>query len=70
VAAVVTSLRAIGFSGLLGATDEVRLTDEDTLDTLRVEGNVATLLTKRRAIGFSAFTVKWVSVDRAFPGRR
>ena len=70
VAAVVTSIRAIGFSGLLGETDEVRLTDEDTLETLRVEGNIATLLTKRRALGFSAFTAKWVGVDRAFPGRR
>jgi len=70
VAAVVTSLRAIGFSGPLGAMDEIRLTDEDTLDTLRVEGNIATVLTKRRALGFSAFTAKWVGVDRAFPGRR
>jgi hypothetical protein len=70
VAAVVTSLRAIGFSGPIGAMDEIRLTDEDTLDTLRVEGNIATVLTKRRALGFSAFTAKWVGVDRAFPGHR
>jgi hypothetical protein len=70
VAAVVTSLRAIGFSGPLGVMDEIRLTDEDTLDTLRVEGNIATVLTKRRALGFSAITARWVGVDRAFPGRR
>jgi hypothetical protein len=69
VAAVVTSLRVIGFSSLLNATDEVRLVDEGTEEKLRVEGNVATLLTKRRALGFSAFTARWADVNRAFPGR-
>ncbi len=69
VAAVVTTLRAIGFSSLLSATDEIRLVDEGAPDTLKVEGNVATFLTRRRALGFSAFTGKWAEVDRAFPGR-
>lgn len=69
VAAVVTSIRVIGFSGLLSAADEVRILGEDLVESLRVEGNVATLLTKRRALGFSAFTAKWASIDRAYPAR-
>jgi len=69
VAAVVTTIRAIGFSGLLSAADEVRILGEDLVESLKVEGNVATLFAKRRALGFSAFTGKWVSIDRAFPAR-
>jgi hypothetical protein len=69
VAAVVTSIRVIGFSGVLSAADDVRILGEDVVEALRVEGNVATLLTKRRALGFSALTAKWASIDRAFPAR-
>ena len=69
VAAVVTSLRVIGFSGLLNSADEFRILGEDPVESLRVEGNVATLLMKRRALGFSAFTARWASIDRAFPAR-
>ena len=69
VAAVLTSLRAIGFSGVLNVTHEIRVTDEETLENFKVEGNVVTLLTKRRAIGFSADTGKWADVDRFQPGR-
>jgi hypothetical protein len=69
VAAVVTSIRVIGFSGLLSVADEVRILGEDLVESLKVEGNVATLLTKRRALGFSAFTAKWASIDRAYPAR-
>jgi len=60
---------AIRVAGIAGPGDPFA-SPEDTLETLRVEGNIATLLTKRRALGFSAFTAKWVGVDRAFPGRR
>jgi hypothetical protein len=69
VAAVVTSLRAIGFSAVLNATHEIRVTEDETLDQFKVEGNVATLLTKRRAIGFSADTGKWADIQRFQPGR-
>ena len=69
VAAVVTTLRVIGFSGLLSAADDVRILGEDLVESFKVEGNVATLLTKRRALGFSALTAKWSSIDRAYPAR-
>ena len=69
VAAVVTTIRVIGFSGLLSAADEVRILGEDLVESIKVEGNVATLLTKRRALGFSALTAKWATIDRAFPAR-
>jgi hypothetical protein len=69
VAAVVTSLRAIGFSAVLNATHQIRVTEDETLDQFKVEGNVATLLTKRRAIGFSADTGKWADIQRFQPGR-
>ena len=69
VAAVVTTIRVIGFSGLLSAADEVRILGEDLAESIKVEGNVATLLTKRRALGFSALTAKWATIDRAFPAR-
>ena len=69
VAAVVTSLRVIGFSGPLSAADHVRILGEEVVEALRVEGNVATLLTKRLALGFSALTARWASIDRAFPAR-
>ncbi len=69
VAAVVTTLRVIGFSGLLSAADDVRILGEDLVESFKVEGNVATLLTKRRALGFSALTAKWASIDRAYPAR-
>jgi hypothetical protein len=67
VAAVVTSLRAIGFSAVLNATHEIRVTGDETLDQFKVEGNVATLLTSRRAIGFSADTGKWADIQRFQP---
>ena len=36
-------------------------------EAFKAEGNVATLLTKRRAIGFSAATGKWTYVERFQP---
>ena len=66
---MVTSIRVIGFSGLLSAADEFRILGEDLVESIKVEGNVATLLTKRRALGFSAFTAKWAIIDRAYPAR-
>lgn len=69
MAAVVTSQRAIGFSVVLNAAHEIRLTDDETLENFKVEGNVVSLLTKRRAIGFSADTGKWPDIQRFQPGR-
>jgi hypothetical protein len=69
VAAVVTSLRAIGFSAVLNATHEIRVTEDETLENFKVEGNLATVLTQRRAIGFSADTGKWADIQRFQPGR-
>jgi hypothetical protein len=69
VAAVLTSMRAIGFSAVLNVTHEIRVTDDETLENFKAEGNVVTLLTKRRAIGFSADTGRWAGIDRFQPGR-
>jgi hypothetical protein len=69
VAAILTSLRAIGFSAVLNVTHEISVTDDETLENFKVEGNVVTLLTKRRAIGFSADTGKWADIQRFQPGR-
>jgi hypothetical protein len=34
-----------------------------------VEGNLAAILTRQRALGFSAFTGKWQAVERFYLGR-
>lgn len=69
VAAVLTSLRVLGFSGPLTELHEVRVPEEETREAFRVEGNVATLLTRRRALGFSAMTGRWNEIDRFNLGR-
>ncbi|MBI4536949.1 MAG: hypothetical protein HY712_03205 [candidate division NC10 bacterium] len=69
VVAVVTSSRAIGFSGMLNVADELRLPQDETVEQFKVEGNLATILTRQRALGFSAQTGKWQAVHRFYPGR-
>jgi hypothetical protein len=64
VAAAVTSQRAIGFSAALNSAQELRVPEEETLEAFKVEGNIATFVTRRRAYGFSAFTGKWATIDR------
>jgi hypothetical protein len=69
IAAVVTSIRAIGFSAPLNATDEIRVPDDETLESFQAVGDIVTVLTKRRALGFSAMVGKWTPIDRFLPGR-
>jgi hypothetical protein len=69
VAAVVTSIRAIGFSAPLNATDEIRVPDDENLEAFQVAGDIVTVLTRRRALGFSALVGKWTPIDRFLPGR-
>jgi len=52
-----------------GACIHPAIAADETLENFRVEGNVATLLTKRRAIGFSADTGKWADIQRFQPDR-
>jgi len=68
VAAVLTSLRAIGFSAALGITHEIR-TEDEGVEAFKVSGNVATVLLQRRVLGFSAATGRWAEVQRFYPGR-
>lgn len=69
VAAVVTSLRAIGFSAPLNVADEIRVPDDENLEAFQVAGDIVTVLTRRRALGFSAIVGKWTPIDRNLPGR-
>ena len=69
VAAVVTSIRAIGFSAPLNAIDEIRVPDDENVEAFQVAGDIVTVLTKRRALGFSAIVGKWTPIDRFLPGR-
>ncbi|HSB82562.1 MAG TPA: hypothetical protein VLM91_27620 [Candidatus Methylomirabilis sp.] len=69
VAAVVTSVRAIGFSAPLNVTDEIRVPDDETLEAFQAAGDVVTVLTRRRALGFSAVVGKWTIIDRFLLGR-
>jgi hypothetical protein len=69
VAAVVTSLRAIGFSATLDSVHEVSLAEEEGVDGFKLEGYSATFLTRRRAFGFSAITGRWAEISRFQLGR-
>jgi hypothetical protein len=69
VAAVVTSIRAIGFSAPLNVTDEIRVPDDENVEAFQVAGDIVTVLTRRRALGFSAIAGKWTPIDRFLPGR-
>lgn len=69
VAAVVTSIRAIGFSAPLNITDEIRVPDDENVESFQVAGDIVTVLTKRRALGFSAMVGRWTPIDRFLPGR-
>jgi len=57
------------FSALLNISHEIRLTDDESLEKFKIEGNVATLPTKRPAIVFNANTGKWADIDRFQPDR-
>jgi hypothetical protein len=40
------------------------VSEEETLEIFKVEGNMANFVTRRRVYGFSAFTGTWASLDR------
>ena len=69
VAVVVTSSRAVGFSGTLNTVDELRLPQDETVEQFRVGGNLGTILTRQRVLGFSALTGRWQAMDRFYLGR-
>ena len=54
VARYVIPREILFFSALLNISHEIRVTGDETLEKFKIEGNVATLLTKRPAIVFSA----------------
>ena len=54
---------------MLNVTHEIRVTEDEGLEAFKVEGNVATMLTRRRALGFSAATGKWADAERFQLGR-
>ncbi len=69
VALIVTELRMVGFSSLLSVAAELpfRPRADDGVENVAVVGNVATVLTRRRAYGFGAFTGRWEVVERFQP---
>ena len=69
VALVVTDLRAVAFSSLLSVAAEIpiRAGGEDTVEAVVTTGNAASVLTRRHAYGFSAFTGRWAGVERFQP---
>ncbi len=69
VALVVTDLRAVGFSSLLSVAAEIpiRAGGEDAVEAVVTTGNGASVLTRRHAYGFSAFTGRWAEAERFQP---
>jgi hypothetical protein len=69
VALIVTDLRMVGYSSPLSVAAEIpfRPRADDGVEVVTVAGNVATVLTRRRAYGFSAFTGRWEVVERFQP---
>ena len=69
VALVVTDLRAVAFSSLLSVAADIpiRAGGEDTVEVVVITGNGASVLTRRHAYGFSAFTGRWVVAERFQP---
>lgn len=69
VALVVTDLRAVGFSSLLSVAAEIpiRAGSEDAVEAVVTTGNAASVLTRRHAYGFSAFTGRWAAAERFQP---
>ena len=69
VALVVTDLRAVGFSSLLSVAAEIpiRAGSEDAVEATVTTGNGASVVTRRHAYGFSAFTGRWAPVERFQP---
>jgi hypothetical protein len=69
VALIVTDLRVVGFSSPLSVAAELpfRPRADDGVEQVTVAGNVATVLTRRRAYGFSAYTGRWEVVERFQP---
>ena len=64
VAVVVTNERAIAFSALLTAVDQVALPRDERVVAFTVEGHVASVLTGRRAYGFSSRFGRWTVQER------
>ncbi|MBI3003486.1 MAG: hypothetical protein HYY54_07715, partial [candidate division NC10 bacterium] len=56
--------RAIGFSALLAQVDEISVPQEEGLEAFQIAGEVASVLTRRRALGFSARAGRWAAVER------
>ncbi len=69
VALVVTDLRAVAFSSLLSVAAEIpiRAGGEDTVEAVVTTANGASVLTRRHAYGFSAFTGRWAATERFQP---
>lgn len=69
VALVVTDLRAVAFSSLLSVAAEIpiRAGGEDTVEAVVATGNAASVLSRRHAYGFSAFTGRWAAAERFQP---
>lgn len=64
VAVVVTNERAIAFSAPLAAVDQVVLPRDERVVAFTVEGHVASVLTGRRAYGFSSRFGRWTVQER------
>ncbi|HEY7677189.1 MAG TPA: hypothetical protein VIG69_08960 [Candidatus Methylomirabilis sp.] len=69
VAVVVTDVRAVAFSSPLSVAADIpiRAGSEDAVEAVVATGNAASVLTRRHAYGFSAFSGRWAMVERFQP---